>query len=289
MAPITRSSESPAWYERYVEKWHASMRLRAKEEAAAARRERIGLTAATFSRVLLMLLVIFLVMSALAIFLPALATTRSGRRPSSQNTMKQWGLVFKMYSNEDEGERFPPRAEGLWVPDLRVLLPEYVTDPDILTSPRLNDDAPLEEVTQLATQKPPDWGALQKIMAENFIYTGYALVDAEAIRAFDAALQKRDNPDFREDIEEGETTFYRLRDGIEGFFMSQINDAKESIEAQSRLPILVENSFVRDIGRNPPGANVLYLDGHVDYVTVEQEPEYFAALEELLDFRSQEE
>ncbi len=101
---------------------------------------------------LIELLVVIAIIGILAaILLPALARAReSARRASCQNNLKQWGIVFKMYSGEAKGERFPPVQLGIFGPSpitgeeglaldfgplVPALYPEYLTDPFISQCP----------------------------------------------------------------------------------------------------------------------------------------------------------
>jgi prepilin-type N-terminal cleavage/methylation domain-containing protein/prepilin-type processing-associated H-X9-DG protein len=65
-----------------------------------------------------------------------------------------------------------------------------------------------------------------------------------------------------------EVTMYRLREGIERFFITDINNPAASAKAQSGLAIMFDGIEVdaTDFNHVPGGANVLYLDGHVTFV-----------------------
>ena len=69
------------------------------------------------------------------------------------------------------------------------------------------------------------------------------------------------------------TTIYRLRDGIERFFITDINNPAGSSVAQSELPVMWDKVVGHlqwggggQFSHIPGGGNVLYADGHVEFI-----------------------
>lgn len=66
----------------------------------------------------------------------------------------------------------------------------------------------------------------------------------------------------------GGNTLYRLRQGIERFLITDINNPAASASASSVVPVLWDqvSSNVDAYSHAPGGGNVLYLDGHVNFL-----------------------
>ena len=63
-------------------------------------------------------------------------------------------------------------------------------------------------------------------------------------------------------------TLYRLREGIERFFITDINNPAASARAQSELCVIYDqlSTQVDEFNHVPGGCNVLYMDGHVEFI-----------------------
>ncbi len=67
----------------------------------------------------------------------------------------------------------------------------------------------------------------------------------------------------------GGTTFFRLQQGVSRFFISDLHNPAAMAASESEIPVLYDS--ISDLGRLqlnhmvPPGGNVLYLDGHVEF------------------------
>ena len=99
---------------------------------------------------------------------------------------------------------------------------------------------------------------------------GFALTINEMITRMDDPPMSALGP-LDEDIETFGMTVYRFREGIERFFITDINNPVGSATAQSEISVMsdfinAEQAEDMQFNHLPGGANVLYMDGHVEFI-----------------------
>jgi len=85
------------------------------------------------------------------------------------------------------------------------------------------------------------------------------------------------------------STSLRTREGIERFFITDINNPAASATAQSNLPIMFDiftwgnwtGAGVTNFNHLPGGSNVLFMDGHVEFIRYTQQTGSPTILEQL--------
>jgi prepilin-type processing-associated H-X9-DG protein len=203
---------------------------------------------------------------------------------ASQNNLKQLGLVMKMFANESRGEVFPPLTtlRGQLAMDASKIFPEYVADVNVYISPAHPDYNQIRNIAQTE-------GAASVIGDHSYWYLGYTLPDEATglafVNSFRAAAKAGET--LTEDIEAPEleqNRIFRLREGIERFMITDINNPSSSAIMQSQLPVLIERP-----GFFEGGTNVLFMDGHVEFMPYPGKfpmtENFIKALESLNDVR----
>lgn len=185
---------------------------------------------------------------------------------SCPNNLKQLGLVVRMYAN-DHGYFYPELSPNPGMLAFREdqeypgVYPEYLTDLTILRCPNLNTERPRYRLFWEAP--PPSPAPLDTASNdESYLYLGYVIPDQETLEHFAAAYRARiaSGKTFDEDLivtSDGGTSLRipRLR--------TEIPSVTDSKEAQYTIPVFIER-FPK--GHIPGGANVAFLDGHVEWI-----------------------
>ncbi|MCL4693566.1 MAG: prepilin-type N-terminal cleavage/methylation domain-containing protein [Candidatus Hydrogenedentes bacterium] len=258
-----------------------------------------------------LIVVIAIIAILMALILPALARAReSARRTVCASNLKQMGEIFRMFADEYDGD-WPPRmvpyhqayspTRQCWSSfDGVYLYPEYLTDCEITICPSDSEFGMLGGDARLISPVGPGWDTMPydepiKGMREypsladySYVYWGYLIEPCyvstpDDMTAMGLILDNQtpysvnfetrwDNqyvtlPSLGEEV-----TVYRLRDGIERFTITDINNPSGSASAASDVPVMWDTVrpgqgyFAQsEVNHTPLSANILFMDGHVEY------------------------
>lgn len=180
-----------------------------------------------------------------------------------------------------------------------AVYPEYLTDTNVLICPSDSDGSEEYEGGRWNCGGDPD-GAICPCRIDEVSYAYYcwamtaATVFTDPARAeapdaglgdlvLDFMLGQADLIDkiengwcvggdgsvYENDISYGSSTAYRLREGIERFLISDINNPAATSKSQSEIFVMhddISKGNPEWMNHIPGGCNVLYMDGHVEFV-----------------------
>jgi len=189
-----------------------------------------------------------------------------------------------------------------------AVIPEYLTDLNVLWCPSWTAQRDLVDRFDGRNGGPVDGVVQPcELAKEPYDYTGFLIMDDVNIIGFDKIGMVGSGPSGRIEPEEyvdtpwgaaaaenafgavpglqshrdftvpmqftgtqvgGGNTLYRLRDGIERFLITDINNPAASAAGSSNIVVFWDHLsvFTKDYAHVPGGGNVLYLDGHVEFV-----------------------
>ncbi len=175
---------------------------------------------------------------------------------------------------------------------VNLIYPEYLTDAKIYVCPSDSDPPPTAYPAtgeNMIHVPCTDYGMGIGAADESYFYLGWVLdrCDDETFQyegvgvpaqAFFVLGLLGDSPTFQfmdSDMQlpsggygnGGSNTVFRLKEGIERFLITDINNTAASAKAQSDVQIMADLTATNVTAFNhiPGGSNILYLDGHVEF------------------------
>ena len=155
-------------------------------------------------------------------------------------------------------------------------------DPELPISPCRIDDVSYVYVPWALTDEliittgvnPNDAGiTMDSVVAGGYLninlYNGLvALITALVVNQMSGGTVQQAAALVDADLAVGPKTAYRLREGIERFMVTDINNPSGAAKAQSELPIFYDtfSAEADNFNHVPGGGNVLYMDGHVEFL-----------------------
>lgn len=196
------------------------------------------------------------------------------------------------------------------VPCGRAIYPEYLTDVKILGCPSDSDYQWLLDGRFNQDEDPEKPILPERMGGHAYFYYAWGLVDSDiwlpgvdvnkypfdldtsvkpailssmrdVIADFAAWGNRTNNGRF---FDQDAGSLRRLREGMERFFITDINNPGSAAMSQSSIPVMydeINSRTPQNMNHVPGGGNVLYMDGHVSYLRYSSESPFsvgFASL-----------
>ena len=221
----------------------------------------------------------------------------------SDENKGEWPLRFVPYHRD-----YSP-IRGCWsFFDSTTMYPEYISDIRILSCPSDAEYGQWLSLDRCMFGVDPSWNddplpnnvkgktTYPALSDFSYVYWGYAIeprlvTTPEDMRAFAVRLDNEPCEDCvvysnrQDDLEvhvpslEKTVTVYRLREGIERFMITDANNTASSAKGTSDIAVMwdtvrTDNGIPvpNDTNHLPLAANVLFMDGHVEYAKYPMEP-----------------
>ncbi len=217
------------------------------------------------------------------------------RRAACVNNLKQFGLAFDLYGSENKG-RYPviDDTKNNFIFEGDALFPEYfkyASDASIVACPSDPDFDPTINFRLRSNEHHPDCkvGEVHPdcITDMSYVYLGWLVTSDEEAEAFFEAYDKLAPEDRDKDIvvadgkgNGGSNVIHRLKRGAESF----LNDPPKTA---ADIPIVWDRPYTdpANFSHIPPSGNVLYLDGHIEFVKLGEKFPMTETMARLLDER----
>ncbi len=211
--------------------------------------------------------------------------------------IQQWDMPGVDCSVAGPNAGFPSsggNADSAYAAAVNSIYPEYLTDTKIYVCPsdpvppQLTNPTTGENMAQMPCNNDAGWGMAGT--DESYFYLGWILDRTETEDFVYEGAQVPGQPFFLLGAMGGNATFafmdgdaelspagwgnnggdvvYRLKEGVERFLITDINNPAASAQAQSNISISADLTATRPeyFSHIPGGSNVLFMDGHVEFV-----------------------